>query len=298
MNYVLVTPLKNEEKYIPKLKEIVFNQTLKPVCWVIVDSGSRDGTFKLSKQIAQENEWVHVVKQEKFFEKGYGHLNFSEAVNEGYKKVKSLCERDGINYGYIGKTDATPILCKDYFKVLLAEMIKDKRVVITCGIQKLIYKNGELDLKPMKRFSLTGFNDIRLYKKDFFEKIGGYPLMPSPDSALLIKACNKNLKVKVVNDVYFMKPRKGGVKVGFWKGYTLKGKYMYVLAYHPILALFNALANSVKMPPYYQFLPMLWGYFLSALKRDDQISDKEIKEYYGKKRLREIINSITGGKFV
>lgn len=296
MNYVLITPLKNEENYILKLKETIFNQTLRPVCWVIVDSGSDDSTFKLSNQIAQENEWVHVVKQKKFFEKGYGHLNISEAVNEGHNFAKKICKSGSIEYKYIGTTDATPILCKNYFESLLNEMQRNSNLGITCGIQKLSYNNKKINLTPIKNISGTGFNNIRLYKKNFFDQIGAYPLTPSPDSVLLLKALNRKLEIKVVSDAYFIEPRIGGSKIGLWNGSKLKGKSMYILGYHPLLALGNSVMNSVKIPPHYQFLPMLWGYFLSLLKREEKVVDNEIREYYGKKRLKEIINNVTGGK--
>jgi glycosyltransferase involved in cell wall biosynthesis len=296
MNYVLVTPLKNEENYVLKLKETVFNQTLRPICWVIVDSGSEDNTFNLSKEIAHDNEWVHIVKQKKFFEKGYGHINIAEAINEGYNFAKGLHELKKVDYNYIGITDATPILCKNYFEVLLREMEKNEKLAITCGIQKLNYNNKNIDLKELKNISGTGFNNIRLYKKEFFSKIGAYPLTPSSDSVLLLKAINRQWETKIINEVYFIKPRIGGSKIGLWKGSKLKGKSMYILGYHPLLALGNSIVNSVKIPPHYQFLPMLWGYFLSLLKREEKVVDDEIREYYGKKRLREIINNVTGGK--
>lgn len=278
MSYILITPLKNEENHIQKLYETVLQQTIKPLCWVIVDSGSDDNTFQLSNQIAKKQKWIHVTKQIKFYERGYGHLNFSEAVNEGYAEAKKICQNERIAYDFVGKIDATTVLCKNYFKILSSEMNKEEKLVITCGISKFIQNNKEINIKPMKKFNLTGFNDIRLYRKDFFENIGGYPLIPSPDSALLIKATNRNLKVKVIEKVFFKEPRMSGSKVGVWNGSKLKGETMYSLGYHPLLILLNSMMNSFKLPPHYQFLPMLWGYLLSAIKRKEKISDLEIRE--------------------
>lgn len=41
---VLISPVRDEEKYIEKTIQSVASQTILPVEWVIVDDGSTDGT--------------------------------------------------------------------------------------------------------------------------------------------------------------------------------------------------------------------------------------------------------------
>ena len=48
----------------------------------------------------------------------------------------------------------------------------------------------------MQNLALTGYNDIRLYRRDFFEQVNGYPISYSPDSVLLIKAINRDGRLK------------------------------------------------------------------------------------------------------
>ena len=42
--YIIITPVRDEEKFIRSTLESVVSQTVKPVEWVIVDDGSKDGT--------------------------------------------------------------------------------------------------------------------------------------------------------------------------------------------------------------------------------------------------------------
>ena len=42
MKYVLVTPARNEERFIAKTLESMVAQTMPPERWVIVDDGSTD----------------------------------------------------------------------------------------------------------------------------------------------------------------------------------------------------------------------------------------------------------------
>jgi len=292
MSYVLITPIKDEAKNLQQLKNTILNQTVRPIVWIIADSGSKDRNLQIAKKLFEGYDWIHVIQQKQFFEKGYSHKNFAEAINEGYSYAKKLCSENGINYSFVGKTDATPILAKNYFETLLTEMKKDPRIAITCGSQKLHYKDKKIDVKPLRGIPLTAFNDIRLYRKEFFEEMGGYPLAPSPDGILLIKAKNRGWKVKIIPETYFVKPRLGGSKIGIWKGNKSKGKTMYVLGYNLLLMLFNALYLSFKFPPHYQALPIIWGYLLSAIRREEKIEDEEILEYYGKKRLKEVIYAL------
>lgn len=289
MGYILLTPIKDEVMNLQRLKNTIFRQTSRPLMWVIVDSGSKDGSFEVAKELFVGNCWVHIIQQKRFFETGYGYKNFAEAINEGYSYAKKICCEKAIDYSFIGKTDATPILAENYFETLLREMKKDSKIAVTCGYQKLYYKGKKIDVMPFNGLSLTAFNDIRLYRKEFFEELGGYPLTPSPDTILLIKAINHGWKVKIVNETYFLKPRLGGSKIGILKGSVLKGKAMFALGYHPLLVLLNALYQSLKFPPHYQALPMICGYFLGIIGREEKIDDNEILEYFWKKRLKEAI---------
>ena len=47
MNYVLITPAHNEEKFITKTLDSMVAQTLLPERWVIVDDGSTDRTAEI-----------------------------------------------------------------------------------------------------------------------------------------------------------------------------------------------------------------------------------------------------------
>ena len=47
LKYVIITPVKNEEKYIAHTIDSVCNQILKPEEWLIVDDGSEDETKKI-----------------------------------------------------------------------------------------------------------------------------------------------------------------------------------------------------------------------------------------------------------
>jgi glycosyltransferase involved in cell wall biosynthesis len=292
LSYVLITPIKNEKENLPQLKTAILNQTLLPVVWVIVDSGSTDGSFDLAEDLFHGCEWIKIIHQRTFCGQGHTSQNMSEAINEGYERANKECSDNHANYSFVGKTDATPILRPDYFETLHEEMEKDRQLAFTCGIERLKYRGKVKEVRPTGSFSNTGYNDIRLYKKQFFEEIGGYPLAPFPDGCLQLKAANRGWKYGIVERTNYEKPRLGGAKSGVWHGYKTKGSKMYVLGYHPLLLVLHAIHSSVKFPPHYQFGPIALGYLSSAVRREKQVDDDELKKYFGRERLYELLSDL------
>jgi len=285
MQYLLITPLKDEEGYLNSLRHSVINQTFKPRLFVIVDSGSRDRTYETARTIFSSYDWVHVIKQQTFYEKSYGHKNFAQAINEGYHYAKQVTESQKIAFDFIGKTDATPILAHDYFEKLLSEMEIDNKLAFTCGKQVIQYGKKEIEIKERLGLQDTAINDIRLYRRDFFEQTGGYPLCFSPDTVLFVKAITHGWNIKKIDTTYFLKPRPDGTKIGFWKGNMLKGYGRYCLGYHPLTFLVSIIDNSISMPPHYQGFPLLMGYLSGILKCKRRNSDPDVRDYFGTRRL-------------
>jgi hypothetical protein len=277
---------------LDQLKQTIVNQTLLPAMWVIVDSFSNDGSFSVATTLFKECPWVHVIGQKERSAEGYSYKNMSAAINDGYAYIKRLSKEQCIVYSYVGKTDATPILEEHYFERLHAEMEADPALAITCGSQRVLQGARAMTVKRLRNLSHSGFNDIRLYRRDFYEEIGGYALTRSPDAVSLAKAARRGWKFKIVESTYFIKPRRGGAKLGLWAGNKSRGKAMYELGYHPLLFALNSLTLTVLFRPHYQILPLTVGYLGSALRLEKRIDDDEIRNYFWKERLREVLREL------
>ena len=64
-NYILVTPAKNEAKNLPSLIKAVFNQSIKPILWIIVNDGSTDKTLDWVSSLMEKDERVKLINHEK-----------------------------------------------------------------------------------------------------------------------------------------------------------------------------------------------------------------------------------------
>ena len=63
MKYVLITPARNEERFIAKTLDSMVAQTLLPERWVIVDDGSTDRTAELVQSYSKRFPWIELVQR-------------------------------------------------------------------------------------------------------------------------------------------------------------------------------------------------------------------------------------------
>jgi hypothetical protein len=170
----------------------------------------------------------------------------------------------------------------------MGELTKNPRIAFACGTQFM--QNGQQSAGAEEKSVgklIKGYNDIRLYRREFIEGIGGYPVFNSPDTVLLIKALNRGWEVNRVEKTYFTKSRAQGSKIGFWNGYKLKGKGMYKLGYHPVLLFLSAVYFS-KSYPFYQGIAALYGYVMAFARREEKIDDREVIQYFWRDRLAQV----------
>ena len=271
----------NEARHLGRLKEIVLSQTARPRIWVIGDGGSTDKSYSIAKELFRGHDWIYVIRQKNYSGEGYSHENFSNNVNDCLRYARALCANNNILYDFVGKTDATPALDPDYFEVLQREMENNPKLAFTCGAQYILQPDGRT------YEHIKGFNDIRLYRREFLEEMGGYPVAFSPDTILMIKALNRHWEVKKVPATSFKKSRIRGSKIGFWGGYRLIGKGMYRIGYNPILLLMNAIFYT-RTPPHYLGLAVVSGYMADLIRREEKIKDPEVLKYFWHDRLVQI----------
>src|SRR5271169_4582047 len=98
LRYVLITPSRNEARFIEKTLESIVHQTVLPLKWVIVNDGSTDATGEIAAKYAERHSWIEVVNRPVRKERHFAAK--VEAFNAGLERVK------GLDYEIIGNLDA------------------------------------------------------------------------------------------------------------------------------------------------------------------------------------------------
>jgi glycosyltransferase involved in cell wall biosynthesis len=290
MTYVLVTPAKNEERYLPKVAESVIGQTVLPVLWVIVDDGSTDDTPKVIKNLENRFGWIKSIQLPSHPRDITFH--YSYVCKSGFDYAIQLCKTNAIRYDFIGLLDADTVLEASYFEKLSAEFDKNSQFGIASGhitdmpAKEICWadvKKDEPD-RPLPRGS------GRLWRKECFFETEGYLIEPAPDSISNVKASLRGWEIRRFGHIKAIQLRDTSGAQGLWNGYRIRGATAYYLNKHPLLVLLGSFSYIIQKP-YYIGLAYLYGYLLEWLKRSPKIKDPEIRSYYWNNRLKEYIKT-------
>jgi glycosyltransferase involved in cell wall biosynthesis len=284
-NFIMVTPAKNEETFLPKVIESIASSTLTPNLWIIVDDNSSDKTPHILRDNAQLYDFIEVLTLTEEHPRDLA-FHYSYVCRMGFNYVTRLAQERGIDWDYIVLLDADTIVDSDYFENVLNEMNNNYKIGISSG--------DVYSLKNEKKIRVKSFGDIpsgtaRVWRKKCFYDSQGYLITYAPDSVSRVKA-----RIKGWDTVRFEKYRAYQLRDtssanGLWRGSVVTGESAYYLNKHPFLILLLFISYSIKRP-FYTGIPFIYGYLMSLFKRNDQIDDTEVKDYYWNKRLKEIVH--------
>ena len=113
MKYVLITPARNEERFISKTLDSVIAQTLLPERWVIVDDGSTDRTAEIVEDYAKRYQWIELIRRSQRVDRNFAGK--ADAFNAGFEQVRSL------PFEIVGNLDADISFERDYFEFLVGK---------------------------------------------------------------------------------------------------------------------------------------------------------------------------------
>src|SRR5215831_2009801 len=118
LEYVVITPARNEAQFIELTLKSVTSQTVLPLKWVIVSDGSTDGTDDIVKRYAARHPWIELVRMPERTERHFaGKVH---AFNAGWARVRDA------EYDVIASLDADITFEQDYFAFLLEKLLADK----------------------------------------------------------------------------------------------------------------------------------------------------------------------------
>ncbi len=281
--YIIITPLKNEVKFLPEVLKCVINQTILPSLWLFVDDGSTDGSYELLTEWAKKNSWIKVLKL-KGKEKREIGFHYAEVVSSGFDYLKKIW--DGL-YDYIGILDADIILTDDYFERLIRKFEEDKNLGIASGIVLCKVKNRIIWEKEPPEWPCGA---ARLWTKECFEKTG-WKLARAPDSVSTALAMNMGYKTRSFKDLPVIHLRPTWSGSGFWYGFIDIGKSRYYLGYDPIFIAFASLKYTLNYP-HIGTIPFLIGYFSDFMRYSKRTDEKLVIDFFKKRLINKMHSGI------
>lgn len=298
INYVLITPAYNEQENLPRLIQSVVNQRKKPLCWVIVNDGSSDGTGDIIDEACRLYEFVkavHLLRDDGLAY--YAHKIY--AFNKGYEFLSGL----QFDYDVIGNLDADLSFPPEFYNDLLEEYEKDSTLGVAGGMYQ--YSNESVKV-------LWGGNyvpgSMLTARRACYEQVQGYrPLKyGAEDTLLCIMAELRGWKVNYFSRCQAVQHRIVGTSGGFsiYKARFRQGQSEYNIGYHPLFAMARFIKRSVKESPYvlgslFRLSGYLYGWIMQEREGvDDSVVIHLRQKQLGKLGLSRFLRSQNYGEFV
>ena len=276
-NYILITLCKDEEIYLPHLIESVMKLTFKPKLWLIVDDNSADKTHEIISGCKSLNTWIRSIHLRRG-ERDLG-IHFAKIMKLGIETAMDICEKEEINFEYIGMADADVLFDSTYFEDIINEFRKNLNLGIAGGGLR-INTNGKIEHIQGVEDEPSGGNMV--IRKECYYECGGIPVSYSCDSVLKVNARLKGWKTKRFEQYLVTLARETSTSEGYWQGYVQRGRSAYyrnLNVFHVLYIGFTYLFHS----PHYIAIAYLYGYFRDLFKNGPQIENEEIKRYYWNK---------------
>ena len=163
MNYYIVIPSYNEEKFIGLTLQSLVEQTVLATKIVVVNDNSTDKTAEIVAGFAAKYPFISLVHKTS----ETIHLPGSKVIQAFQTGLETLDD----NYDLIVKADGDLIFPSNYFETIIQHFQSDDRIGMVGGFA-YIEKNGDWILE-----NLTDKDHIRgafkAYRKECFKKMGG-----------------------------------------------------------------------------------------------------------------------------
>jgi poly-beta-1,6-N-acetyl-D-glucosamine synthase len=281
LSYVVVTPARDEAKYISLTIGSLTAQTIRPSCWIIVNDGSTDETGRIAEEAARSHAWITVVNRpDRGFRKAGGGV--VDAFYEGYRYAKHD------HWAYVVKLDGDLSFAPDYFEKCFQHFDDDERLGIAGGtICRSIGGILEVESKRDPKFHVRGATKI--YRKQCWEDIGGLIRAPGWDTMDEVKANMLGWVTLTFSDVAAIHHRPTGAAYGTWNDRVKSGLACYVAGYHPLFMLIKCALRMAERPYVIGGSGLLFGFLKGYMKRVRQIDDKELIRYFQRQQMNRLL---------
>lgn len=163
-DYVLITPVHNEEEFIEETINSIVSQSILPVKWLIVDDASEDRTPRIIKECQQQYDFIEYFRLERGDVISY-YSRRSYVFLAGYEKIKHL------EFDFIAALDADIILGPEYYESVLKEFEANPQLGLASGVY-LDKVDGKLMKVLIDENHCPG--GIHVFRKQCYENVGGY----------------------------------------------------------------------------------------------------------------------------
>jgi len=285
VKYVLITPARNEERFIAKTLDSVVAQTLLPARWIIVNDGSTDRTAEIVESYAKRYPWIELIHRSQRPDRNFAGK--ADAFNAGFERVRS------VPFEVIGNIDADISFDRDYFEFLVGKFFEFP------GLGVAGTPMEEANYQALKD-SFYNENDVfgacQLFRRACFEEVGGYtPIKWGGIDWVAVRTARlKGWQTRSFHEKLFYHHRQmGATDSNTWKARFDYGRKDYFLGNHPLWQIFRVGFQMMKRPYLLGGILLLSGYFYSFASRMERPVPPELLKFHRQEQLARLKDLLT-----
>jgi poly-beta-1,6-N-acetyl-D-glucosamine synthase len=277
--YVLLTPVKNEESTIGITIDSVLQQSLLPTEWLIVSDGSTDKTDSMVEAAARTNPWIQLIQLPI-----RPTRSFSAVVHATETGVKALKSTD---YEYLGLLDADVRFAPKYFELLIERFERNPALGLAGGM--VVDVGLPKNQRPRNVQDVPGA--VQFFRRTCFESLGGLLAIPEGgwDALTCAKARMNGFQTTLVTElvVDHLKPRnisEGGVV----RRNCQLGVRDYALGSHPVFEVVKCVSRITESPLVIAATARLAGYCMAASRRAPRLLPPSLVAFVRQEQMKRV----------
>jgi glycosyltransferase involved in cell wall biosynthesis len=258
-------PVRNEETNLVRIAGCLEAQTQPPAEWLIVDTGSTDGTRSVIAELCARLPWVRSidVAGETVPTRGGPIVR---AFTRGAAALRAPAE-------VIVKLDADLSFEVDYFERLLDAFAEDPRLGLASGVC-LELQGGEW--RPLYGTRCHVWGASRAYRRQALQDVLPLEERQGWDEIDSIKAQLKGWHARTLLDLPFRHHRPEGERDGSRRRWADQGETAHFMGYRFSYLLLRAAYRSLKEPV---ALSMIGGYARAAARHQPRVADEAVRAH-------------------
>jgi glycosyltransferase involved in cell wall biosynthesis len=280
MRYVLITPARNEERFIENTIQSVIRQTVLPATWVIVNDGSTDATASIASRYVKKYDWMELIDLPAHRDRSFAAKVYAFKV--GFDRVKNL------EYDVIGNLDSDLSFDADYCEFLITKFEEDANL----GVAGTIFREEGYSSATD---SFEGQNHVaggcQLFRRRCFEEIGGYIANRAGgiDWIAVTTARMMGWTTRSFREKSFFHHRSLGMAERSLLASTFSyGEKDYYLGGHPVWELFRVAYRATKKPYLLGGIALYSGYLSAFLRQTKRPVSDELMRFHRKEQMLKL----------
>jgi glycosyltransferase involved in cell wall biosynthesis len=278
---ILITPARNEEKYLEGTIRSMIAQTVLPLKWIIVNDGSTDSTPAIIDRYAATYKWIERIDMPSHRDRSFAAK--ANCVNAARDSVA------GVDHEVIGNIDADVTFENDYLEFLLKKFAEIPELGVAGTPLRAA---GGYDTAED---SFEGENYVagpcQLFRRSCLDDVGGY--VPNKaggvDWIAVTTARMKGWKTRSFREKrYFHHRSFGTAERGPLSALYSYGEKDYYLGGSPVWEICRVAYRIAKPPVFFGGLALALGFLFASIRRIPRPVSAELMRFHRQEQMQKL----------